>query len=173
MQGGLTPTADEYSAMAYFEDLSLVPTREALPPGFAGAPVDAVVGTRRVPRRRARTLEERRLRRVGIIWSLLFLNVLGSPAGGVLRIPHSIGQALSQLPLVAALLLALSVNRRVVVRPNLFLGLYTVLGVTTLMMSVRFIGLRHHLQGFSTARVPGRALAPHPLVGPARRHSAP
>jgi O-antigen/teichoic acid export membrane protein len=71
----------------------------------------------------------------------MFLNVLGSPAAGIIPIPHRIAQVLTQACLPAAFVLALSINPKVRIRPNLFLALYTVLAITTLMMSVRLIGI--------------------------------
>ena len=56
-------------------------------------------------------------------------------------IPHRIAQLLTQGALVVALVLALTVNPRMRIRPNWFLGLYTVLAVTSLTMSVRLVGL--------------------------------
>lgn len=97
---------------------------------------------------RPRSAEERRLRRLGWVWTFLFIDVLGSPSGGILGIPHIIGSAMTQGSLVVALVLALSLNPRVWVRPNWFLGLYSVLGITTLMMSVRFVTLGTAYRGF-------------------------
>ena len=48
---------------------------------------------------------------------------------------------MTQGALFIALLLALSINPRMRIRPNWFLGLYTVLAVISLMMSVRLVGL--------------------------------
>jgi hypothetical protein len=77
-----------------------------------------------------------------LIWALLFVNVLAfAKMPIVLPIPHKLGQVLTQVALLAALILAFTVNRKGTIRPNLFLALYSVLGVTSLMMSVRFIGL--------------------------------
>jgi len=77
-------------------------------------------------------------RRIGWIWGLLFLNVLPYANKSVLvPLPTSIGKVITQGALGVALILALSINRRVLVRPNLFLFLMTVLCVTSLMMSVR------------------------------------
>lgn len=77
-------------------------------------------------------------RRIGWIWALLFLNVLPYTARSpILHLPVSLGKIITQVALGAALLLALSINRRVTIRPNLFLILMTVLCVTSLMMSVR------------------------------------
>jgi O-Antigen ligase len=77
-------------------------------------------------------------RRIGWIWGLLFLNVLPySAKSALLPMPTSIGKVVTQGALGVALVLALSINRKVLVRPNLFLILMTVLCVTTAMMSIR------------------------------------
>ena len=56
-------------------------------------------------------------RRVGLVWGLLVLNAL-TYYGSALHIPHAAGRVITQAALPAALIVALSVNRRVVVRPN-------------------------------------------------------
>lgn len=77
-------------------------------------------------------------RRVAWIWGLLFLNVLPySARSSLVPMPVTLGKVVTQGALVAAVVLAISVNRKVLVRPNLFLLLLTVLCVTSLMMSVR------------------------------------
>ncbi len=78
-------------------------------------------------------------RRIGLIWALLLLNTLtyypktwdGAPL--VVHLPDSIGKAITQGALFVALGLALSVNRRPVIRPNVALCLLTVLVAETLM----------------------------------------
>jgi hypothetical protein len=82
-------------------------------------------------------------RRIAWIWGLLFLNVLPYSAKSVLiPLPHSAGRALPQAALVVATLLAISINRRVLVRPSLFLLIMSLLAVTSAMMSVRgYFGL--------------------------------
>ena len=82
-----------------------------------------------------------RLRRVPIIWVLLVFNVLTPGQSFLLPIPHRIAQLLTQGTLYVALVLALSINPRMRMRPNWFLGLYTVLAIDSLMMSVRLVGL--------------------------------
>ena len=79
--------------------------------------------------------------RVGLAWCLLFFNVLGSGTPSALRIPHSVMQVLTQGALGLALFLALTVNPRIRVRPNLLLSLYSLLAILSLMMSFRFVGL--------------------------------
>jgi hypothetical protein len=82
-------------------------------------------------------------RRIGWIWGLLFLNVLPYFTKSTLvPMPTSVGKIVTQSALVVALLLALSVNPKVFVRPNWFLILMSVLCITSVMMSVRgYFGL--------------------------------
>ena len=91
--------------------------------------------------RRQDRRHDSRLRRVSITWALLVFNVLTPGQGSLLPIPHRIAQLMTQGTLFMALVLALSINPRMRMRPNWFLGLYTVLAVTSLMMSVRFVGI--------------------------------
>jgi hypothetical protein len=85
---------------------------------------------------------DKRPRRITVIWALLFANVLAfARAPMVIPVPHKIGQLLTQGALMLALILALTINRKGAIRPSLFLGLYTLLAITSLMMSVRFVGL--------------------------------
>ena len=84
-----------------------------------------------------------------VVWALLFLNVLAySGKSAVIPMPHRIGQLLTQGALPAALILALSINRRGVLRSNWFLALYSLLATTSLMMSVRLIGLGTEYRAF-------------------------
>jgi hypothetical protein len=71
-------------------------------------------------------------RRVGLAWGLLVFNVL-TYSGTVIPIPSTVGKAITQSVLPVALLLALSVNRRVIVRPNIFLCLASLLVVEAIM----------------------------------------
>src|SRR5271170_3403468 len=71
--------------------------------------------------------------RVGLAWGLVFLNVLTFYKGTwntlplIVPIPSKIGQVLTQGALPAGLLVAWSVNRRLLIRPNVFLTLVTLL----------------------------------------------
>ena len=82
-----------------------------------------------------------RLRRVTLVWALLIFNVLTPGQGSLLPIPHRIAQIMTEGSLFVALVLALSINPRMRMRPNWFLGLYTVLAISSLMMSVRLVGI--------------------------------
>jgi hypothetical protein len=74
-------------------------------------------------------------RRIALVWGLLVINALTFYAGMPLAvpIPHRIGQVITQGALPAALLVVLMVNRRVLVRPNVFLCLVSLLVVEALV----------------------------------------
>jgi hypothetical protein len=81
-------------------------------------------------------------RRLTTIWALLFFNVLSyNKLGTVLPIPSTVGKLLTQGALVGALILALTINPKVIIRPNVLLALFSVLAITSTMMSVRFVTL--------------------------------
>lgn len=81
-------------------------------------------------------------RRLATVWALLFFNVLSyGKFETVIPIPSTVAKLLTQTALVAAFILALTMNPRVMVRPNLFLGLFSALAITSTMMSARFITL--------------------------------
>lgn len=72
------------------------------------------------------------------VWAALFVNAVGFGAGAgmLFPIPDVVGKLVAQGSLVLALLLALALNPRVLIRPNLFLVLLTGLGVLALMVSI-------------------------------------
>ncbi len=75
-------------------------------------------------------------RRIGWIWALMFLNVLSyAPQPLVLHIPSFIGKGITQASLWVALLLALTINRNIRLRPNSYLVIFTVLAVYSLIIS--------------------------------------
>jgi hypothetical protein len=78
---------------------------------------------------------------VSVIWALLVFNILTPGQAALLPIPHRIAQLMAQGALFIALVLAVSINPRMRMRPNWFLGLYTILAITALMMSVRLVGI--------------------------------
>jgi hypothetical protein len=75
-------------------------------------------------------------RRVAIAWGLLVLNAL-TYYGSALHVPGAVGKAITQGALPLALIVALSVNRRVVVRPNVFLCLLSLLVAEALLTSLQ------------------------------------
>ena len=73
-------------------------------------------------------------RRVGATWALLYFNALTFfPGIALLNIPHKVGQLLTQGALTLAVLIALTVNPKVKVRPNVFLCLACLLVVDTVI----------------------------------------
>lgn len=72
-----------------------------------------------------------------LTWAALFINVL-TPSNNptVLPLPHSVNQVVAQGSLLMALVLALLVNPRIVIRPNLFLVLLSVMAVMALIVSI-------------------------------------
>jgi hypothetical protein len=84
----------------------------------------------------ARPSERSVRRRIGIAWGLLVLNAL-TYYGSVLHIPSALGKAVTQGALPAALIVALSVNRKGIVRPNVFLCLVTLLALEALITSLQ------------------------------------
>jgi hypothetical protein len=78
-------------------------------------------------------------RRVSVAWGMLLLNTLtfypktwdGAPL--VFHIPSIVGKGITQGALVIALALAMSVNRRPVIRPNVFLCLLSLIAVDAMM----------------------------------------
>ncbi|MFG1812642.1 O-antigen ligase family protein [Kribbella sp. NPDC049174] len=91
------------------------------------------------PTRRVVAPEVRRRRRVQLVWALLVLNVMtffpGSPH--LLPIPGMVGKLIAQASLVGALMLVLTVNRPVRVRPSVYIFLLVVLASEALLASVR------------------------------------
>ncbi len=72
-----------------------------------------------------------------LAWAALFFNVLAPAASEtVIPVPHSVAQPLAQGSLILALVLALLANPRMVIRPNLFLALLSVMAVEALMVSL-------------------------------------
>ena len=94
----------------------------------------AELGPRQAARRLAPSpASERSIRRrVGLAWGLLVLNAL-TYYGSVLHIPSAAGKGITQVALPAALIVALTVNRRVLVRPNVFLCLVTLLAMEAII----------------------------------------
>ena len=72
-------------------------------------------------------------RRVGTAWALMYFNTLTYVPGSILHLPSAVGKGLAQGALPLALLVALTVNPRVRVRPNVFLCILCLLVVDTMI----------------------------------------
>jgi hypothetical protein len=88
---------------------------------------------RLAPQERAAARERSVRRAVGLAWGLLFWNTLTFTAGSVLPIPSHIGKAIAQGVLPLGLLVALIVNPRIRLRPNVFLFLLALLILDTVI----------------------------------------
>jgi O-Antigen ligase len=75
-------------------------------------------------------------RRVGLAWGLMLLNTL-QYTGALVHIPSAAGKAITQGALSLALLVALTVNRRVVIRPSVFLCLVSLLPVEAVITTLQ------------------------------------
>jgi hypothetical protein len=100
-------------------------------------PAIALRSRRSIPRLTPAQVRERSIRRrVGIAWALLVLNSL-TYYGSILPIPSTAGKLITQGALPVAIVVALTVNRRVVVRPNVFLCLVSLLAIEALVTAVQ------------------------------------
>jgi hypothetical protein len=89
------------------------------------------------PAQAAERLERSVHVRVGIVWGLLFFNTLTfTPHTSVLPIPGTVGKGIAQATLPVALLVALTINRKAIVRPNVFLCLVSLLVVGTILTAI-------------------------------------
>ena len=88
--------------------------------------------------------------RVGITWGLLVLNGL-TYYGSLVHIPTAAGRVVQQGALQVALLVALTVNRRVTVRPNVFLCLASLLVIGAVISSLPTIHLGSFYRVFRLA----------------------
>jgi hypothetical protein len=103
--------------------------------------------------------------RVGTVWGLLILNVLtfysvtwdGQPL--FLPVPAVLGKLIAQGAMPLALLVALTVNRRLIFRPNVFLCLVTLLAIEAVLTMLRHEYVAETLFGtiFRTSRLVGFA----------------
>lgn len=109
---------------------------------MTASPTDGSVATLRLAPTRPVT-DERRVygvpRSLVLVWAALFLNVLTFLGPTVLPIARPVGQMITQGVLGLALLLALALNPRGVMRPTLFLVLLTVLAVVAVMVSIHSV----------------------------------
>jgi hypothetical protein len=82
------------------------------------------------------------LRRINIAWGLLYLNTMTYVANySVVPLPSRLGKAVAQGALPLAILLLLTVNPKIKIRPNVFLCLVSLLVVDTVITAVEL----HHL----------------------------
>jgi hypothetical protein len=72
--------------------------------------------------------------RIGIAWALLFMNALTFyPGMSFIHIPSALGKLITQGCLAVAFIVALAVNRRRLLRPNVFLCLMSLIAIEALI----------------------------------------
>lgn len=96
------------------------------------------------------TSERRVRRRVYLAYTLLFFNTL-TFYPGYSPIPTTVGKMIAQAALPIALLCALSVNRRAIMRPNIFLCLVTLIALGAFMAALQTQHLGTILRTFRLA----------------------
>lgn len=104
-----------------------------------------------VPRDMAMARDHSVRRRVNVAWGLLYLNTMTFVGGiGVLPLPSRVGKGIAQAALPLALLVLLTVNPRLKVRPNAFLCI-----VSLLVVDAGFTSIQVHQLGtlFRTVRL--------------------
>jgi hypothetical protein len=81
-------------------------------------------------------------RRLNIAWGLLYLNTMTYVAGfSAIGLPSKVGKGLAQGSLPLAIILLLTINPKLRIRPNLFLCLYCLLILDSVLTAVQV----HHL----------------------------
>ena len=78
-------------------------------------------------------------RRIGWVWGLLFFNVLTYSKGSsnLIPLPHQVGAILPESALAMAFILIITANKRLLVRPNVLLVLFSVMCLLAAIMSFR------------------------------------
>ena len=129
-------------------------------------------GAKRCPTRRRGSVNAGYGAGLGLAWGLLVLNALGY-TGALVHIPSAFGKGITQGALPLALIVALSVNRKVVLRPNVFLCLALLLVIEAFVPILQPQHFGTVLPGLPARRVRGRALAADAVVGPTRPAARP
>jgi O-antigen ligase len=92
-------------------------------------------------------------RRIYLTWFLLYFNTLTFfPGVSFIHIPGTVGKGIAQAVLPVALLCALSLNRKVLIRPNVLLCLVTLVVLGTIMTTLQ---PQHFGTVFRTVRFAG------------------
>jgi lipopolysaccharide exporter len=115
------------------------PTVRSRPPSVGGSNTSGGGSTRTIRRPPAPGLSKRERsvrRRVGLAWCLLVLNAL-TYYGSVLHVPSALGKLVTQGALPLALVVALSVNRKLAIRPSIFLSLVSLLAIEALFTTLQ------------------------------------
>jgi len=97
---------------------------------------------RAIPLNAAETRNRSVLRRVNAAWGLLYLNTMTFVAGtSILHVPSKMGKGMAQGALPLAILVLLTVNPKVKLRPNVFLCIVSLLVVDAVLTAIQV----HHI----------------------------
>jgi hypothetical protein len=86
---------------------------------------------------RTQVLERSVRRRLGTAWALLFFNTLTYTGGTVLHIPSKVGKIMAQGSLPLAILILLTINPKLKIRPSVFLGVTCLLVLDSLVSATQ------------------------------------
>lgn len=109
-------------------------------------------------------------RRIGWVWGLLFFNVLTYSKGSsnLIPLPHQVGAMLPESALGIAFILIITANKRLLVRPNVLLVLFSVMCLLAAIMSFRgYFGHGSTIRWFRFAVFVGAVCGSPPLGGDA------
>ena len=81
----------------------------------------------------AEAIERSIRRRVNAVWGLLYIDTLVFESGSILKIPSIVGKGITQGALPLAVLVALTINPKIRLRPNVFLCLVSLLVLDTVI----------------------------------------
>ena len=105
-----------------------------------------------LPLNPAQARERSILRRINVAWGLLFLNTMTFVAGySVLGIPSKVGKGIAQGALPLAILVLLTVNPKVKVRPSVFLCMLGALAVDAVLTATQSPHLGTYFRTFRLA----------------------
>jgi hypothetical protein len=100
---------------------------------------------------RAQVLERSVRRRLGTAWALLFFNTLTYTGGTVLHIPSKVGKMMAQGALPLAILILLTINPKLKIRPSVFLSVTCVLILDSMVSATQVAKLGTTLRTFRLA----------------------
>ena len=100
---------------------------------------------------RTQVLERSVRRRLGTAWGLLFFNTLTYTGGSVLHIPSKVGKIMAQGSLPLAILILLTINPKLKIRPSVFLSIMCLLVLDSMISATQVAKFGTTLRTFRLA----------------------
>ena len=100
---------------------------------------------------RTQVLERSVRRRLGTAWALLFFNTLTYTGGTVLHLPTTVGKLMAQGSLPLAILILLTINPKLKIRPNVFLCVTSLLILDSMVTATQVAKFGTTLRTFRLA----------------------